>query len=174
MTIPPHALPTPTLRTARAADATAIGAFLHGMSERNRRFRFHGAVSGASPALQKLLCDVDGAHHQAWLAWVGEGDDAEVVGEARFVMPEHGGKAELAIAVADAWQGSGLADALMKQLLGAAASAGVPELYGDVMDGNVRMLSFMRRHAFRSERRSCSDVIRLRRNPRLVAQALCA
>ena len=110
---------------ARACDGDAVGAFLDGLSFQSRYLRFHGAASGASPLLRKLLCDVDGALHQAWLAWVGEGDDARVVGEARFVMTAPDSEAELAIVVADAYQGSGLAQALMQQLLGAATSAGV-------------------------------------------------
>jgi GNAT superfamily N-acetyltransferase len=162
----PTPLPTPRLRPARAADGDAVGAFLDGLSFQSRYLRFHGACSGASPFLRKLLCDVDGALHQAWLAWVGEGDAARVVGEARFVMSAPHSEAELAIVVADAYQGSGLAQALMQQLLGAAASAGVPELYGEVMDSNGRMLAFMRRHRFDTVRRGRGDVLRVSRDLR--------
>lgn len=161
-----HPLPTPVLRPARASDGDAVGAFLDGLSFHSRYLRFHGTVSGASPALRKLLCDVDGAGHQAWLAWVGEGAAARVVGEARFVMSPPQREAELAIVVADAYQGSGLAQALMQQLLGAATSAGVAELYGEVMDGNGRMQAFMRRHRFDTVRRGRGDVIRMSRDLR--------
>jgi len=161
-----HPLPTPTLRPARACDGDAVGAFLDGLSFQSRYLRFHGATSGASPLLRKLLCDVDGSLHQAWLAWVGEGDAARVVGEARFVMAAPHGEAELAIAVADAYQGSGLAQALMQQVLGAATSAGAPALYGEVMDGNGRMLAFLRRHCFDAVRRVGGDVIRMSRDLR--------
>jgi GNAT superfamily N-acetyltransferase len=169
-----HPLPTPRLRPARASDGDAVGAFLDGLSFRSRYLRFHGACSAASPALRKLLCDVDGSFHQAWLAWVGEGDAAQVVGEARFVMsPQQGDEAELAIVVADAYQGSGLAQALMQQLLGAAASAGVAELYGDVMDSNARMQAFMRRHRFDTVRRGRGDVIRMSRDLRHRSSNTC-
>lgn len=168
------ALPTPRLRPARACDGEAVGAFLDGLSFQSRYLRFHGACSGASPFMKKLLCDVDGSLHQAWLAWVGEGDAAHVVGEARFVMAAPGGEAELAIVVADAFQGSGLAQALMKQVLGAATSAGVPALYGEVMDGNGRMLAFMRRHCFDVVRRVGGDVIRMSRDLRLRGAAMPA
>lgn len=161
-----HPLPTPSLRPARACDGDAVGAFLDGLSFQSRHLRFHGAASGASPFLRKLLCDVDGSLHQAWLAWVGEGDAARVVGEARFVMAAPDSEAELAIVVADAYQGSGLAQALMQRVLGAATSAGVPELYGEVMDSNGRMQAFMRRHRFDTVRRGRGDVIRMSRDLR--------
>ncbi len=159
----------PRLRRARTSDAAAIGAFLTDLSARSRQFRFHGACSGASPALLNLLCNVDGLCHQAWLAWVGEADDAAVVGEARFVMPSQGGDAELAIVVADEWQGRGLADTLLHTVLEAAATAGVRDLYGDVMDSNARMLAFLRRHSFATERRMAQSIIRMRRDPRHAA-----
>ncbi len=158
--------PTVQLRPARACDGAAVGAFLDGLSVHNRRQRFHGACSGASPALQRLLCDVDGVRHLAWLAWAGEGEAAVVVGEARFVVAAGDAAAEIAIAVADAWQGSGLAHALIRQLLVAAASAGVPALYGDVLDGNDRMLAFLRRHGFHADRFLRGGTRRMRRDLR--------
>ena len=159
----------PRLRLANAADATAVGAFLTGLSSLSRRFRFHGACSSASPGLLNLLSNVDGLRHQAWLAWVGEADNARVIGEARFVMPSQGCDAELAIAVADEWQGSGLADTMLDTLLRAAASAGVHDLYGDVMESNARMLAFLRRHSFTTIGVARS-VIRMRRDPRYPIQ----
>ena len=165
-------LQTPYLHAARASDGDAVGAFLDGLSFHSRYLRFHGACSGASPSLRKLLCDVDGSFHQAWLAWVGTGDAARVVGEARFVMsPQEGDEAELAIVVADAYQGSGLAQDLMQQVLGAATSAGVSELYAEVMDSNGRMQAFMRRHRFDTVRRGRGDVIRMSRDLRHVPVA---
>jgi acetyltransferase len=162
----PQTLAVPYLRRATAADAASVGAFLRGLSARSRRFRFHGAFSDFSAGMLSILCNVDGAQHQAWLAWVEGPDGATVVGEARIVMGEVGEGAELAIAVADDWQGSGVADRLMQKILGAAEKAGVPELYGDVMDGNARMLAFMRRHSFKTQRIARSELVRMRRDPR--------
>lgn len=47
-----------------------------------------------------------------------------MVGEARFVVSAYGRSGELAIAVADDWQGQGVALALTRQLLEAARAAG--------------------------------------------------
>lgn len=150
---PRHCGSTAHLRPARAADAAAVRGFLQGLCAASRRQRFHGHINPQSPTLALQLCRVDGVRHQAWLAWVGDGDHAQVVGEARFVCGADGdaGMAELAMVVADDWQGSGLADALMGQLLQAAAMAGVRRLYGEVLDGNVRMQAFLRRHGFEAE-----------------------
>lgn len=163
----PLGQPALCLRRAHASDGPAVGAFLGRLSSRSRYFRFHGTCSGESPALHKLLCDVDGSLHQAWLAWAGAGPTAVVVGEARFVMSPPERVAELAIVVADEYQGTGLAQALMRQLLRAAQASGVTELYGEVMDTNARMQAFMRRHSFDAVRRQPGDVIRMSRQLRL-------
>ncbi len=153
----------PALRRACAEDAPALGAFLQGLSARSRRLRFHGACA-ASPSMAQRLCAVDGVGHQAWLAWVGCGEGAVVIGEARFVVSADGRSAELAIAVDDAWHGQGLADALMRNLLEAAAAVGVSELYGEVLGDNPRMQAFMRRHGFGAEAHTHGDELRMTRD----------
>jgi RimJ/RimL family protein N-acetyltransferase len=164
---PRHHAPTASLRPARADDAAAVRRFLQELSATSRRQRFHGYCNPQSPTLALQLCRVDGVRHQAWLAWEGDGDDAKVVGEARFVRAADVDAgldaAELAIVVADDWQGSGLADALMGQLLHAAALAGVRRLDGDVLDGNVRMQAFMRRHGFEADPFARGEVLRMSR-----------
>lgn len=157
---------TPVLRRAHAEDAAAVGRFLQSLSLASRRFRFHGNCDAQSRELALTLCAVDGVRHQAWLAWAGSGPTAVVIGEARFVIGADDagpGTAELAISVADGWQGSGTADLLMQQVLAAAADAGVRHLHGDVLGGNARMAAFMRRHGFDVDLYASGEVLRMRR-----------
>lgn len=165
--------PTLTLRAIAADDAEALGRFLQGLCPASRRQRFHGQRDPR--ALAAPMCRVDGVRHQAWLAWVGQGADARVVGEARFVIDAQSpGAAELAMVVADEWRGRGVADALMRQLLQAAGAAGVQQLFGDVLESNERMAAFMRRHGFESDLYACGEVLRLRRAPTLHRRAAAA
>lgn len=165
--LPAHTTPdaTLTLRRAHAEDAAAVSSFLQTVSTASRRLRFHGSCNPRSQALALQLCQVDGVRHQAWLAWIGSGDDAVVVGEARFVVCADDvagpGAADLAISVADDWQGRGVADALMRQLLTAAADVGVLSLYGDVLHSNARMKAFMRRHGFEVDLDAGDAVLRM-------------
>jgi len=160
----PIAVTAPSLRRACAKDATALSAFFRGLSANSRRLRFHGGCVATTPAMALRLCAVDGRGHQAWLAWVGNGDDAVVVGEARFVVSACGRSAELAIAVADDWQGRGVAQALMRQLLDAARAAGVSDLYGEVLDDNLRMQAFMRGLGFEVDLFARSNPLRMSRD----------
>lgn len=137
----------PVIRRVHLPDAQAMHEFLSGLSGTSRRNRFHGAVNGVSPSLLRRLVTADRVRNAAWVACVWGKNGEEIVGEAvwHLVDPERG-VAELAISVSDAWQGKGVADALMRTLVKAAREAGVRELYGDVLNANVRMLKFMARH----------------------------
>ena len=120
---------------------------MRGLSGASRRNRFHGVVNGVSPSLLHRLVSADGERHAAWVACVWGINGEEIVGEAVwYVVDPDRGMAELAISVSDAWQGQGVADALMRTLLQAARESGLRELYGDVLNANTRMLAFLRRH----------------------------
>jgi GNAT superfamily N-acetyltransferase len=128
------------IRRVRGGDAVAMQRFVEGLDASSRRWRFHGAVK-ACPALADALIEGDAV----WAAFRGK----VLIGEARFVRdradPE---RAELAMAVADGWQGHGLAAALLATLLVEARRAGVRVLRADVMCDNVRMQRFLQRHGF--------------------------
>jgi acetyltransferase len=128
------------IRRALGSDLWAMLRFIEGLSARNRRWRFHGTVK-AGPALAQTL--VEG--HAVWVAFDGD----LLIGEARFVRdradPE---RAELAMAVADGWQGRGLGTALLAKLVVEARRVGVRVLLADVMCDNALMQRFLQRHGF--------------------------
>jgi GNAT superfamily N-acetyltransferase len=128
------------IRRVNGGDVVAMQRFVEALSEGGRRRRFHGAVKGGS-ALAAALVQGDAV----WAAFHGRA----LIGEARFVR-DHAdpGRAELAMAVADGWQGRGVATALLKTLLADASRAGVHVLRADVMCDNAPMQRFLQRHGF--------------------------
>ena len=60
-----------------------------------------------------------------------------VIAEARYAVDPCSDSAELAVAVADEWQGLGLAKALLRRLIGHAAAAGVRCLHGETLASNA-------------------------------------
>ncbi len=154
--------PAAIVRRACAEDAASFLVFMLGLSALSTRQRFRGAaVAPMSMATQ--LCTVDGARHQAWLAWGSHCDSAAVVGEARFEVSVCGRNAKLAIAVADDWQGRGVGRALMDELLTAARAAGLSDLHGEVLNDNLRMQAFMRRHGFDIDTFEGGNAVRMTR-----------
>lgn len=138
------------IRRVRATDAAAMSCFVEGLGATARRWRFHGSVSGCSGRLAALLTEADGLRHVAWVACATTDDGRElIVGEARYAVDaDEADVAELAISVADAWCGRGIADRLMQALMQAARDAGLRRLRADVMADNARMEGLLQRHGF--------------------------
>lgn len=146
-----HPLPHPRLRPVDPADRDAMRRFLQGLSAASRNLRFHGGVRADSDRLLTHLTEVDGRRHIAFVAVLACDDGELIVGEARCVRgtaARSDEPAEFAIAVADAWQGRGLALQLLRALLAAAAQAGIENVVGDVLTHNGRMAAFMDRAGF--------------------------
>ena len=110
----------------------------------SRVFRFFAAISNAD-ALAKQLVDVDYTTRYGILAVAGA--ERRLVGHAMYVATEPR-KAELALAVADAYQGRGLGTILLGQLGEAAAAAGIEVMEAIVKPENHHMLKLLRESGF--------------------------
>ena len=133
-----------TLRLLAPGDVDAERVFFNGLSLDARHQRFHFGLRELSPALLRLLTDVDQRLHRAWvLALCIPGQP--LIADVRFVAdPNRPGEAEFALAVGDSWQGRGLGRRLTAHLIAEARRAGVQWLHGDVLAENRRMLALMR------------------------------
>ena len=83
----------------------------------------------------------------AIIATVMENDTEEEIGVARYAMTGEL-TAEFAVAVADAWQGRGVATHLLQRLMTIAIQAGVAELVGIVLRDNREMLALAHQLGF--------------------------
>lgn len=137
-----------TLRPIRRDDAAMEQDFVRQLSDRSRYQRFMGTVRELPEAKLRELTDVDGVRHVAIVATgVVDGQEIEL-GVARYVVDAGGRRCEFAIAVADAWQRSGLAGLLMDRLIAIARSRGLEAMEGSVLATNVAMLHFARQLGF--------------------------
>jgi RimJ/RimL family protein N-acetyltransferase len=97
------------------ADAQLLADAFARLSEESRRLRFLGPKPSLSAAELRYLTEIDGHRHEALAAIdpaTGRG-----VGIGRFVRdPEDPSRAEVAITVADDWQGRGLGKLLLARL----------------------------------------------------------
>jgi acetyl coenzyme A synthetase (ADP forming)-like protein len=141
---------TLTIRPVRAEDAAELGRFFSSLSLESRVFRFFAAVANADSSIQRMV-HVDYASSYGLVALAGA--KAEVVGHAMYVQTEPR-KAEMALAVADAYQGRGLGTILLGQLAEAAAEAGFDLFEAMVRPENHRMLQMLRESGFPVHARS--------------------
>ena len=127
-------------------DRRALVAEFEQLSPESVRSRFLGPVVHLTEAmLQTLVDDVDGVDHVALVLLAEVGDDVLPVAIGRIVRyPDQPDAADLAITVKDAWQGRGVATALMP-LLVAQRPPGVTRIVTEVAAGNPASLAMLRR-----------------------------
>ncbi|MDP2823486.1 MAG: GNAT family N-acetyltransferase [Sulfuritalea sp.] len=139
------------IRPIRPDDAKIEADFVRHLSTESRYERFMVSMNELSPAKLKYLTNVDYEHHMALVATeTGTGSEVEV-GVARYVVAPGTTRCEFAIAVDDAWQGSGLAGSLMAALIDDARTKGLTEMEGFVLSSNHKMLKFARQLGFSLE-----------------------
>ena len=137
-----------TIRPIRPEDAEIEQDFVRHLSEESRYSRFMSQLHELSASKLKYFTDIDYDRHLALIAVAVEGDREIEIGVARYVgLPKHD-CCEFAIAVDDAWQGSGVARILMTALMDAARERGFRSIQGTVLATNHRMLGFVRRLGF--------------------------
>jgi RimJ/RimL family protein N-acetyltransferase len=101
-------------------DAAGLRLGFRGLSAESRRSRFLTAVPELSEAMiRRLVDDVDGVHHVALVLTVFPVSGEErLVGVGRLVQSrDDETTADIAITVADAWQGRGVGTALAEALV---------------------------------------------------------
>ena len=141
-----------TIRPSRADDSGMEQDFVRHLSEDSRHFRFMASLRELPEKKLKAFTQIDYDRHMAFVAVIDEhGRDVEI-GVARYVATEKPGACEFAIAVADAWQGSGVAGLLMLSLIDAARERGFKTMEGIVLSGNQKMLKFARQLGFKRHR----------------------
>jgi len=137
-----------TVRPLRAADMALEADFVQHLSMDSRYKRFMVTVRELPESKLRYLTDVDQVHHVALAATVERDGGEALVGVARYVVDASGTGCEFAIAVDDAWQGTGLAGILMHALIDVARARGLATMEGSVLATNTRMLKFMRQLGF--------------------------
>ena len=135
---------TVSVRPIRLEDASNLRRFFGDLSPESRLFRFFALVPNLDAAISRMV-DVDNRSRYGIVVLAGAGQG--IVGHAMYA--ESGPrKAELALAVADSYQGRGLGTILIGQLAQAAEDAGIEVLEAIVKPENHRMLSVLRESGF--------------------------
>lgn len=94
------------------------------------------------------LCDPDPTVCRH-LVVVADENGAEIpIASARFYIQADGESCEMAIVVADAWQGSRVGHRLMAAMIQSARECGLNRMYLQILATNTRMLRFAERHGF--------------------------
>lgn len=143
------------LRVARTADEVPMRAFIDSLSRESRYFRFLTGGRVSDDIIRGFV-----SHRSdrdvAMVVTARDANGAEViVANAEYVVSADN-IAELAVVVADDWQGQGLGRRLIQRLQQIARARSLDGMRGDVLSENRRMLAIMRDCGF-SARRNPED-----------------
>jgi len=135
--------PQLVVRPLRNGDAATVLAVFARLGEASRRQRFHGPKPCLREAELRQLARVDESHH-ALVGWVaGDPRPAAIARLARTAR----GSAEIAFAVADAYQQRGVGVALARELVADARLAGITEITALTTPDNPAALALVKRIA---------------------------
>jgi acetyl coenzyme A synthetase (ADP forming)-like protein len=128
-------------------DARALLEFFDKLSDQSLYRRFHGHPSVDDHLVAPML-DPDWVERGALVGTVGN----EIVALAGYVRLRAAGSAEVAFAVADEYQGRGIATRLLERLAVLAASVEIDEFVAEVMPENMEMLGVFTDAGFQENR----------------------
>jgi GNAT superfamily N-acetyltransferase len=136
------------VRPIDPADREPLADAFERLSERSRRYRFLGPKPRLTMRELDYLTDVDHVSHEALV--VIDETTGHIVAVGRYATGSGGGTvADLALAVADAWQGRGIGHALAVRLLERARANGITTLTGATLAGNRGARALLDRLGFR-------------------------
>jgi nucleotide-binding universal stress UspA family protein/GNAT superfamily N-acetyltransferase len=128
-----------TLRPIAVDDKPRLAAMVERLSEESSYRRFFTSKTELSPAELDYLVDVDHCDHEAIIAI--DASRGEALGVARYIRSNDDAEvAEVAVIVADDWQGRGLGRALLDRLTYRARREGVRRFSALVQTNNPEAL----------------------------------
>ena len=130
------------VRPLATGDAAAISAWFEGLGPETRHARFLGSVALLDDRTRTQLAQVDHRDHEALTAVTADGN---VAGIARYIRLQQSSTAEVAVAVADRWQGRGIASLLLQQITARARAAGIDHLTALCLTSNTAILRLLSR-----------------------------
>jgi ribosomal protein S18 acetylase RimI-like enzyme len=138
---PPDRRTPVEFRPLAAGQAEPIDEVFDGLSARSRALRFLAPTPRLTGVMRRALSDVDHVRHVAWIARI----DGRAIGLGSFVRhTDDPTTADVALAVADRHQRSGVGRALLRILSAAAARRGVRAFSFTVDPYNRAALALLR------------------------------
>ena len=137
------------IRPIRPEDAELEKEFIQGLSDESSFFRFFAVPRNPSPEMIEALCNVDYESQMALVAEASQGRRKLFLGVGRIIASTRN-RAELAVVVADDYQGKGLGGRLVTSLLDFARERKFASVYALILPENTPMINLARKFGFRT------------------------
>ena len=125
------------LRLLEPGDANLLRRFYLRLSKESVYRRFMAPIKAPSNALVERLVDIDHCNREALIAL----DERGIVGVARYGAD--GATHDVAVVVADDWQGRGVGALLLRRLANIARARGITQFHATMLGDNRRAQSLV-------------------------------
>ena len=146
------------IRAQRRQDREDLEAAIARMSDESLYRRFFGARRHFSEKEAEYFLNINFVDQVAVVVLAEENGKRSIVGAGRYVVIQPG-RAEVAFAVVDEYQGQGAGAALMRNLAAIARQAGLNELIAEVLGSNGAMLKVFERSGLRMNTRREGPIV---------------
>jgi RimJ/RimL family protein N-acetyltransferase len=136
-----------TIRALKPEDRSAMLSAVGRVSAQSLYRRFFGPKRGFTEKETDFFVNVDLVKHVALVATIDEGGKDTIIGAGRYIVAEPG-KAELAFAIIDEYQGQGIGTALLRHLILIARESELQQLVAEVLPENAPMLTLFQKCGF--------------------------
>jgi acetyltransferase len=132
-----------TIRPIRPEDAEIEQAFVRGLSQESKYFRFVNALRELTPSMLARFTQIDYDREMALIAVLEKNQQETEIGVARYIINPDGESCEFALVIADDWQHKGIGHKLMDSLIDVARIKGLKHMEGEVLASNHNMLNLV-------------------------------
>ena len=139
------------IRPAHSDDARHADRFFSWLSQESKYLRFQYPVKELTPTMVAAALAQDGLRRVALIAELTHGQTdatASVIAIGRYAPTPKPDECEVAITVADPWQGNGIGRALLGWLIDAAKRGGYRSMGAIALTTNDRMIALARSFGF--------------------------
>jgi len=136
------------LRPIRPEDEPLEAELIRGFSDETSRFRFFHVIRDITHEMLVRFCNIDYDREMAIIAEYTEGGKKRNIGVGRLIIEPGEKRAEVAVVVADEFQGKGLGTKLVDMLIGIGEDKGLETIYGIALPDNRKMIDLCRALGF--------------------------
>ena len=136
------------IRPIRPEDAEIEQAFVNGLSEQSKRFRFMHVINEMTPQMLSHFTQIDYDRDMALIAVTHVDGQEQEIGVARYSRNPDGESCEFALVIDDRWNHKGIGTLLMRRLIEVARRHRLQTMDGEVLSDNHPMLTLTRNLGF--------------------------
>ncbi len=136
------------LRSIKPEDEPLWLEMFQNFSEESIRYRFFQIINDTPHEVRVRYCNIDYDRETAIVAELTEEGRRKILGVVRFIMEPYGKTGEIAIIVADHWQGLGLGTKMLDYMIEICKDRDIETIYGIMLPDNYRAIRLMKKMGF--------------------------